>query len=124
MGVRGGGRPVDVEYFESHALSSLRTYGSAQATFHHQYKRFATLSELVEAGMLDATFVDGMVEGGYRFNEVRARTTADTFELNAEPVDEKSATRAFNIVEDYVIRFAKGPKAPAATAGTPVGMER
>jgi type II secretory pathway pseudopilin PulG len=104
---------------ESAAVGNLRTLGSAEATYYSEHNRFATLSELVAAQMLDSGWVNGTVLDGYKITQVRVTKTA--FEFKSEPLTPSEGKRSYNITSDYVIRFAEGPTAPQGTKGRALG---
>lgn len=105
---------------ESAAIGTLRSLGSAQATFQHfNGGRAANLDELVSAGNIDSALREGAIINGFRFTT--ARVSATEWEFKAEPVDPSRHSRAFNITSDFVIRFRQGPIAPDWTNGEPLG---
>jgi hypothetical protein len=106
-------------HLESAAVGNLRTLGSAQATFLSQHGRFGTFSELVAEQMLDTNWTNGVVRDGYRFTQISA--TKDTFEFKAEPAESPRGQRAFNIIEDFVIRYGQNGVAPRRKGGRPLG---
>lgn len=106
---------------ESAAIGTLRMLASAEALFRSKNDRYGTFQELVEAKMLDETYVDGLVRNGYRYRMVSA--TDKTFEMSAEPVGETSGSTSYNVTEDFLIRSAPGATAPKGTSGKVLGAE-
>ena len=106
---------------EAAAVGTLRSLGSAQATFHASRGRYGTMAELVGANMIDSEFRNGVERNGYVFREMRP--TAATFEFSAAPVRATSRDRSYNIIEDHVIRSSSSKVPPRRKAGKPLGME-
>lgn len=105
---------------ESSAIGTLRSIGSAQATFQARSGgRSASLNELAASGFLDESLRDGAIRNGFRFTTVRA--SGAEWDFKAEPVDPARHDRAFNISTDFVIRYRLGSVAPEGTTGTPIG---
>ena len=104
---------------EASAIGTLRTIGGAEATHASQYGAYGNFQALISKQMLDSTMTDGVVRNGYRFNEVG--TIGTTFEFKGEPTGTGAGTRAFNIIDDHVIRQAVGATAPTGTSGQPIG---
>jgi hypothetical protein len=105
---------------ESSAIGTLRSIASAEATYRSHHGRYATMPQLVAAGMLDRSVADG-VRNGYRFRQVEV--TAETFEFAAEPTSDVGSDRAFNVSGDFIIRYATGAIAPKGTTGKVLGAE-
>jgi type II secretory pathway pseudopilin PulG len=106
---------------ESSAIGSLRTIGSAEATYHSRHDTFVDLNTLGSADMLGPEWRDGMERNSYRFTCVRA--DSDGFEIHAEPLPDTQTAgdRSYTITEDYTIRYADGPSAPPGTTGRVLG---
>jgi type IV pilus assembly protein PilA len=105
---------------EASAIGTLRTIGSAEATYYAQYGMYGSLADLASEQLLDDHMADGFVRDGYRFSQVTTADLADGFEFNAEPVQEAGGARAFTVTEDFVIRYAKGRAAPPGRRGLPI----
>ena len=73
--------------------------------------------------MLDDTYRNGAELNGYRIGEVAVDPSAGTFEFKAEPSSSSSGSRAFNIIEDYTIRYNEGEKAPSREGGKVLGYD-
>ena len=108
---------------ESLAIGTLRSIASAEATYAAKYGRPVSLSELVEKEYLNARIKDGAELDGYRFGEVSVDATNQTWEFKAEPVDGTQGEHAFNIVNDYKVRYQVGLIAPKGKSGKVVGVE-
>lgn len=105
---------------EAAAIGTLRSIASAEATYQGRNRKFATLSELVRADMIDATITNGVIRNGYAFREVKVTETS--FEFSAEATDEvTSGTDSYNITEEFIIRSREGPVAPVGKSGIPLG---
>jgi hypothetical protein len=105
---------------ESAAVGNLRTIGSAEARYIAEHDYPGTLAEMKSEDLLDAGYTDGTIRDSYRFKQVAVDRAGSHFEFSAEPISPSNGTRAFNIIEDYVIRYNPGPTAPKGTAGTPL----
>ncbi len=103
---------------ESAAIGTLRMLASAEATYASRNKNtYGTLAELRRDNYIDPGFTDGLVRNGYTFREVKVNEYG--FEFSAEPTsDTTSGDRAFNVVQDFVIRYNTGKTAPRGTSGT------
>ena len=106
---------------ESNAVSILRRYASAEASYYAANKRYATVSQLVAAEYVDKAYSDGSEHSGYRF--MLSGFGPNGFDIEAEPITPESGRYSFNVIEDYVIRFEKGPRAPSRTEGKVVGVD-
>lgn len=117
----GGSQAKQLSESEFRAVRVLRTYASAEATYQAAYKQFASLEELIRVGYLEADHENGSVHHGYRFRQVSVGS--DFFEFAAEPAESGSGQYSFNVVSDYLIRFAKGPSAPRGNTGKVLGAD-
>jgi len=107
---------------EAATIGRLRMVAAAEATFQSTHYRYGDLSELVSEGLVSSSVVDTSPENGYRFRQVGV--SMDTFDIAAEPDGGvSSGSRAFNVTEDFVIRYAPGTVAPKGTSGTVLGMD-
>jgi hypothetical protein len=61
------GKPVKTRLNENLAIATLKTIRAAQRDFRQARGRYATLSELVQAGLLSSAFSDGK-NWGYGFD--------------------------------------------------------
>jgi prepilin-type N-terminal cleavage/methylation domain-containing protein len=106
---------------ESAAIGNLRTIGSAQATYYSQKGTYGTFANLTSQSMLDNAFSAASTRDSYGVASV-GTLPGPTFEFKAEPIAPSAGTRAFNILDDFVIRQLNGSAAPSGTAGTPIGV--
>lgn len=109
---------------EGSAIYSLRMISSAEMTYEQQYRKYATLEELAEAGLIDAKLASG-VKNGYRFTvELASDPDAPQFSADCVPLDyRKSGRRSFHVDNTLVIRAADNQGAPASSADSPLGEE-
>ena len=110
---------------ESAAIGNLRTIGGAQATYFSQRGRYTDFAGLTAMSMLDSAMSNGATRDSYGLTTVGVPNVS--FEFAATPASPSSGTRAFNIIDDFVIRQATAPPgtavaAPVGTAGTPIGI--
>ncbi len=106
---------------EGSAIASMRTIGSAQATYltttgaNTTYA--ADLPALQTAGLIDSVLGAGPVstKTGYDFRMAGAGLT---FISNADPTSASTGTRNFFTDESGVIRYAAG--VPAGASDTPI----
>lgn len=102
---------------EAATIGTLRSIASAEATFASRNHRFGSISELVQQRLLDESISDGMVRYSYRIRQVKVSDTG--FEFAAEPLPQATAgDRAYNVTEDFRIRYREGDEAPKGTSGT------
>jgi len=94
---------------ESAAIGSLRTIGSAEATYLSTLGNnttYATLTILGSSGLVDTVLgcaAAPCTKSGYEYTTVNG--TTDTFQSNADPVSTSTGTRHFFADESGVIRF-------------------
>jgi prepilin-type N-terminal cleavage/methylation domain-containing protein len=107
---------------ESSAIASVRTIGTAQATYlstvGNNTAYAADLAALGTASLVDATLAAG-TKTGYAF---ACTSTAGTvaFTTTATPSSTSTGTRSFFSNETGVIRALAGSTAPTASTGTPI----
>jgi prepilin-type N-terminal cleavage/methylation domain-containing protein len=106
---------------ESAAIGNLRTIGSGQATYYAQRGQYGTFANLTAQSMLDNAFSAAATRDSYGIASV-GTLPGPTFEFRAAPIASSAGQRAFNIVDDFVIRQLNGTTAPTGTAGTPIGV--
>jgi type IV pilus assembly protein PilA len=93
---------------EASAVSSVRTIGTAQATYSSSNNGYGDLSDLKGAGLIDATLgsADTTAKSGYLVNTkkrtVGGNTSAGYF-TNAAPVTASTGTRWFSSDESGII---------------------
>jgi prepilin-type N-terminal cleavage/methylation domain-containing protein len=107
---------------ESAAIGSLRSVGSAEATYQSTKNNYGLFADLTSLSMLDNEWSNGVTRDNYEFTEVGASQA--TFEFCAEPGGGNSSNglRSFNIIEDQVVRELAGTTCPTRSAGTPIGV--
>lgn len=103
---------------EAAAVSRLRMISTAEITYQATNDRFGRMRELAAAGLVSADVRDGATLDSYRFRE--SPPTETTFDVAAEPDGRTAGSRAFNITEDAVVRYADGPTAPRGASGSPL----
>lgn len=105
---------------ESAAIGSLRTVGSAEATYLSTIGNnttYATLAVLGTSGLVDTVLGcpgSPCVKSGYNYTTLNA--TTDTFQSNADAVSTSTGTRHFFADESGVIRFDAAAAADASDA--------
>jgi len=107
---------------ESSAIASVRTIGSAQATYlstigsNTTYAAsLADLGPAPGAGLIDATLMSG-TKTGYDFTLNFAAATPTQFSANANPSSASTGTRNFFVNESGVIRSETGAAATVTSA--------
>lgn len=105
---------------EAAAIGNLRTLGSAEATNSATAGTFVNMAGLVTATLVDNGWTTGGVRDSYTFSDVGTFDSGN-FQFSATPQSANVGGRAFNIVQDYVVRQLTGQTAPTGTAGTPIG---
>ena len=105
---------------EASAIASLRTIGTAQATYlsttGNNTTYAATRAALQGAGLIDSV-LGGGTKTGYNF-AVAIGATNTQFTANADPVSASTGTRHFFSDESGVIRYDAA--AAATVASTPI----
>jgi type IV pilus assembly protein PilA len=107
---------------ESAAVGNLRTIGSAEATYLSQTGQSASFTQLTAAQMLDTNWSSGCIRDSYTFTGGATTATLATFEFFAVPTSASNGSKSYNIIEDYVIRYAvSSTSAPSGTTGQAIG---
>lgn len=105
---------------EAAAIGTLRSIASAEETYFSRNRKYATFAELVSGNLVDSALSNGATRNGYVFREVKVSEKG--FEFSAEPSAEvTTGDAAYNITQDFVIRYREGRTAPTGTSGVPVG---
>jgi hypothetical protein len=120
----GGPRPTPPE---AGAVQTLRSFGSAQATFYATKGRYGRPDELVAEQILDDSSAPEWISNGYRFTaDVKVNgSKADEFTVSAVPERYGDATRrSFLIAEDFVIRAGDHGGNPAGKEDPFLGEDR
>lgn len=100
---------------ETSAIASLSLICSAQERYEVWFGQFATVSDLVDTGLLDESFADGAgPRGGYLFRDVVAPSVG-LYQITAEPVDSSAGDRFFYVNSSGVIRFSTTGTANASS---------
>jgi hypothetical protein len=108
---------------EAFAISTLRSIGTAEATYQNSHRGFGSFDQLTEAGLLGMSI---QIRSGYRFDvkatETRQRWGSEyRFEAFATPVAYgSSGRRSFYLCQDFVIRGADKSGKPASNADPPI----
>jgi type II secretory pathway pseudopilin PulG/ribosomal protein L37E len=108
---------------EGSAISSLRTLGSAQATYYSTAGNggYGDLNQLRGASLIQDRQT-AEVNNGYRFE---LSIADDSYEVTATPVDyPKSGVRSFYLSEDGVIRAADKRGGAADAGDLPIASDR
>ena len=108
---------------ESAAIGTLRTFGSAEATYmSRNSNRPAQLTTLASQKYLDEAFVSSQNRNSYNFSSTADGVPSQEWTFSGAPDGGfTSGDRAFTISYDYVIRFSNGTSAPGATQGSILG---
>ena len=109
---------------ESAAIGSLRSLGSAEATYLSRNNNVpASMNTLAGNNYSDAQLTTGTTRNQYIFADTGAFTAANTWGFTASPTATfTSGDRAFTISFDYVIRYADNTTTPPGlTTGTVLG---
>jgi prepilin-type N-terminal cleavage/methylation domain-containing protein len=107
---------------ESAAVGNLRTIGSAEATYLSQTGQTGKFADLTGTNNLDTQWTANVTRDSYKFADSPTSGSGGQFYFTAEPISTANGTKAYSIVEDYVIRFVGGTTAPASGAGTAIGV--
>jgi len=101
---------------EYSAIATLRMLHTAEATFQNSTQRYATLEELIDAGLVDQRF--GAAVAGYRFSIV---PEDQEYTIVATRISENNGRWEFVIQSDGIVRYsASETLAPPSQAGLPV----
>jgi prepilin-type N-terminal cleavage/methylation domain-containing protein len=104
---------------EAGAVANLRTIRTAENTYRSSTLHYATMWDLVNAGLLDSGFTSGAV-GGYTFS-ITMDSQRTTFTTDAKPATINTGRYSFYGTKDGVVHWsAKLNEAPAGKAGNPV----
>jgi len=104
---------------QSAAIGTLRSIGSAQATYMAGSRNVpGALSDLIAGNHIDTTLTAGATRNSYEINE--AAQTAPAWYFSASPVGLTAGDFGYSIQEDFVIRQADAAP-PAYGSGTPIG---
>jgi prepilin-type N-terminal cleavage/methylation domain-containing protein len=109
---------------ESAAIGSLRTCGSAEATYMSRNNNTpGDIATLSSNKYLDEDFdMSGVERNSYVFTDAGATTAANTWGFSAAPTASIVAgDRAFTISWDYVIRYDDSTTPPAILSGKVLG---
>jgi hypothetical protein len=90
---------------ESLALNSLRVIHNNEMRFTVMKSRFATLEELVEAGLLDKNYVGGIAVNSYVYSS--SEVSEKTYCVHAVRTAPAVASRDFVVCEDGIIHFVE-----------------
>jgi hypothetical protein len=115
---------------ERSAMSSLRAIASAEEAFqsgdkgHHGTSRYATLSELSTAGLIDSVLGSG-TKDGYAFSASGSTTTSEfLWWATASPKEPKQGSRWFFMNQSGVVMESSEPLAvDSRTCAAPKGAE-
>lgn len=108
---------------ESAAIGTLRSLGSAQATYMGRQVNKGNaglLSDLIAGNYIDNTLTDGATRNSYILAE--AAPAGPRWYFSSTPNGGLiSGDNSYGISPDFVVRYAVGSTAPAINAGTPIG---
>ena len=90
---------------EGVTIESLRTIHNNQAVFITTHSRFATLNELVEAGLLNQSYASGGAISGYVYSS--SDVSKETYCVQAVRTSTTVANRDFIVCEDGIIRYVE-----------------
>ena len=104
---------------ETAALKSLQTIHQSQAQHSAMKGKFGTLQELNQAGLIDANYASGSVNG-YSYTSPEA--DADKYCVQATRQTATTAYKDFNVIEDGTIRYVQSnsPSPVPHDGGTPI----
>ncbi len=105
---------------ESAAIGSLRTIGSAEATYLSTIgnnTNYAALTVLGTSQLIDSVLAGGGPKSGYNYTTTSTAGSGQ-FVSNADPVSASTGTRHFYADESGVIRY--NSSAAATSASTPI----
>ena len=111
---------------EASAISSVRTIGSAEATWAATYGNgiYATLDDLLSQNLIDGAIVNATTsapKSGYTFDVTGADGSG--YISGAAPANSNVGSREFSSDETGIIyaQTATDSSPPTATAGSPIG---
>jgi hypothetical protein len=85
------------------AVQTLRTIHNSQTEYHLIHKRFGTLKQLAEAGLLEEKYANGQPVHEYIFSW--ADISAETDCVQATRSTRRKAYKDFIVCEDGIIRY-------------------
>lgn len=97
--------------------STLAAIADAERQFRETSGTYASLAELVRAGLLDPTIADGVVVDGYRLRLVSFDDRQ--YEATAEPASPSATPFVFGVREDGVVYTDSPPRARTGATGSP-----
>ncbi|PYS39043.1 MAG: pili assembly chaperone [Acidobacteria bacterium] len=103
---------------ESHAVTNLRTLNTAEVQYISTFQQYATLAQLVSAGLLDDRYTG--VSAGYNFT---IQTASPFLDYTASATAQTANSGRFDYFTrpDYVIRYSTdASRAPTGFSGEPV----
>jgi len=101
-------------------MESLKIMHQGEVQHHIRTGKFATLKELQESALIDASYANGTAVSGYVYNAIGA--TSDQYCIQATRQAPSTAYRDFNVIEDGTIRYveSKTPGPIPHGEGTPL----
>lgn len=110
---------------ESAAIGTLRSLGSAQATYMGRQVNkgnAGSLAQLVAGNYIDSTLTAGATRNSYIINEVAPTGTDPVWYMSAIPSGGAiSGDNGYGISPDFVVRYDPGGADPGSYGGTPIG---
>jgi type IV pilus assembly protein PilA len=109
---------------EGSAIHSLRVISDAEATYQHNFQRYATLDELAASDLIDDKLASGS-KNGYRFTvELTSESSEDGFTVVGVPMTYRSSgRRSFYTDESLVIRAADNHGGPSTRFDSPLASD-
>jgi hypothetical protein len=102
---------------DSAAVASVRTVTTAEITYQSSTGNYATIQELIAAGLLDTGF--NGTKSGYNYDIL---SNGLDYTITAYPASTKNGRYAYYSLPDGVVRYStQTTLAPANMAGKPVG---
>ncbi len=108
---------------ESAAIGTLRSLGSAQATYMGRQVNkgnAGTLAQLIAGNYIDNTLTAGATRNSYILAE-NAPSGPSWYFASRPNGGLISGDNSYGISPDFVVRFVAGSTAPAINSGTPIG---
>jgi type II secretory pathway pseudopilin PulG len=90
---------------EAATIVTLRTIHNSQVMFTAANSRFATLNELVEARLIDQSYVSGDAISGYVYSS--SDVSKETYCVQAVRTGTSVAYRDFIVCEDGIVRYVE-----------------
>ena len=103
---------------ETHAVANLKTVNTAEVQYVSTFQQYATLAQLVSAGLLDDRYTGG--SAGYNFT---IQTASPFLDYTASATAQTANSGRFDYFTrpDYVIRYSTdASRAPTGFSGEPV----